>query len=125
MEHNLPQKPSASTLKKSLDTVSLRKAVHQQLEKDLECELGELDYSGSGYFEEILEILLSYFSKIIDNQPHRLANIIYRVDINERKLRRILDDPHDSSANLLAEMTLQRIMLKVFYRNVYNGTIQL
>jgi hypothetical protein len=107
-----------------LDTAAMRQAVLEQVHKDLDCELGDIDSTKDEFFDSILEKLKEYFTNIIDNQPNRLAQIIYRVDINEVKLRRVLANQPTSSASIIAKMTLERIMLKVFYRNVYNGNIR-
>jgi hypothetical protein len=125
MNNELPQQPSSQQVKSSLNTSGMREAVVKQLQKDLEWELNLVDFSNAEFFDIVLDKLITYFSNIIDNQPNKLAQIIYRVDINEAKLKRVLAKKHHSSAKVLAEMTLERIMLKVFYRNVYNGNIAL
>jgi hypothetical protein len=124
MPSNLPQQPSPQQVKSSLDTTAMREAVLEQVQKDLEWEVDGLDCKDIEFFDKLLAKLAAYFSKLIDNQPSNLAQIVYRVDINEAKLKRVLAEPHASSAIIFAQMTLQRIMLKVFYRNVYNGTIK-
>ncbi len=124
MSNNLPQQPSPKQVKSHLDTAAMRQAVLEQVHKDLDCELGDIDSTKDDFFDSILEKLKEYFTNIIDNQPNRLAQIIYRVDINEVKLRRVLANQPTSSASIIAKMTLERIMLKVFYRNVYNGNIR-
>jgi hypothetical protein len=125
MSNNLPQQPSTKQVKSHLDIAAMREAVLEQVQKDLDYELDDIDCTKREFFETLLEKLKVYFTNIIDNQPNRLAQIIYRVDINEVKLKRLLADQQASSAGLIAKLTLERIMLKVFYRNVYNGNIQL
>ena len=71
---------------------------------------------------QILENRLLY---IIENQVSTLSQIIYQVDLNEARITRLLKTDQNNSAELLAEEILRREMQKVFYRNVYNGTIRL
>jgi hypothetical protein len=123
MGKNLPEKNSLGEIKHALNTQQMRKAVFDQLKKDLDWEMENIDVEAGNFFAELTEKLTYYFNYIIENQPGKIPNFIYRVDIDESKLKRIMTQTESLSAQKLAEMTLERTMLKVFYRNVYNGNI--
>ncbi len=125
MGANLPQQPTFAQLQQKLDAYSFKKQVHEQVCKDLELTVESLDYNSNELYAKLLDILRKYFIHILENQPGKLPNIIYRVDVNESKLRRNLAEKGTDASLVISKMILEREMLKVFYRNVYNGSIKL
>ncbi len=62
-------------------------------------------------FKSILEGQINY---MITHDFHKLASILYRVDVSEAKLRKLLSDHQDeAAASILANLIIDRQMEKI------------
>lgn len=125
MSDPLPSNVSPSFLKNHLDTSALRKQLLAQIEKDLELESLNTSIDATPFFDDLKHELVVVMRHFIEHHAHRLPNIIYRVDLHELKVKRLLANPEVDAAEGLAEEVIFREMKKVFYRNVYSGNIQI
>lgn len=125
MSASLPEKFSPEEIKRHIDTENMRAQLLVQLAKDLRISELEVNVASTDFFSSLSQILTKRLSHIIDFQASSLSQIIYQVDLNEARIIRLLQENQGNSAALLADEILRREMQKVFYRNVYNGTIQL
>ena len=125
MSASLPERFSPEEIKRHIDTKNMRVQLIAQLEKDLQLSTLDVGVTAPDFFEELHQILTKRLSHIIDFQTSSLSQIIYQVDLNEARITRLLHERKGNSAEVLAEEILKREMQKVFYRNVYNGTIRL
>jgi len=121
----LPDKLQSEEIQTRIDTLDMRTQLLAQIIKDLGIEPWPLSAKAPDFFN-LLETELFYtLTAIIERQPQLLPNIIYRIDLSERKVKLLLNDPELNAAKALTEMVLHREMQKVFYRNVYSGKISI
>ena len=103
----------------------MRQQLLDQIIKDLGIEPWSLSAEEDDFFS-LLETELFYtITAIIERQPQLLPNIIYRIDLNEQRVKTMLLNPEGDATKDLTLLVLEREMKKVFYRNVYSGKIVL
>ena len=71
---------------------------------------------------EQLELLVTFIDDLIRNDFNRLLSILYRVDISEEKLKRMLAENKDTqvrSAELIAQLLVEREQEKIISRAKY------
>ena len=71
---------------------------------------------------EQLEVLVTFIDDLIRNDFNRLLSILYRVDISEEKLKRMLAENKDTqvrSAELIAQLLVEREQEKIISRAKY------
>lgn len=74
----------------------------------------EIVVSGSANFEDLKAILAEKFSELINTDFDHLIQLLYRIDINEMKLKEILKkNQNDDAGKLLAELTIERQLQKI------------
>lgn len=86
------------------------------LNNDLQIELAE-----KISFEEIREKLAAYINHLINHDFQQLIMLLYRVDVNERKLRALLkENQNDHAGNIIAELIIERQLQKIKTRKEYS-----
>jgi hypothetical protein len=71
-------------------------------------------------FQALQEKIAAEVSYLLRNNPERLLNLMYRLDIDENKFRFIIQNGLEANiAQQLAELVLEREMQKVYWRNKY------
>lgn len=69
---------------------------------------------GSEVFEEKLKSLAARINELLNHDFQKLIAVLYRMDINEKKLRRLLDENKDTDAGLIiAHMMIEREAQKI------------
>ena len=67
--------------------------------------------------EEIRSVLSAHISDLIDHDPNRLVSLLYRIDVNEHKLKQLLAARTGTdSALLIADLVLERQLQKLSTR---------
>lgn len=92
-------------------------AIRGSLDVDLEDGLS---------MDELKKLLADYINPLISNNFHKLISILYRVDINESKLRKLLtDNPAQDAGMIIAELIIERQLQKIKTKkeNKSNNTI--
>jgi hypothetical protein len=90
-----------------------------QLKKDL-----SLSGISSDYLKKVKdeESLVYYLTKLIENlliyHPDLFHNLLYRIDISERKIN---EHVRDNVQLELAELILKREAVKIYYRKKFNS----
>lgn len=70
---------------------------------------------------QIHHFLEAAFADLIDYNFAKLLQILYRADVNQDELKRLLDKAHgQNSAEIIANLYLNRQMAKVETRKKYN-----
>ena len=70
--------------------------------------------------EELTERLVNYINWLIQNDFQKLVNLLYKVDIQENKLRSVLrSNPGENAAELIAQLMIERQMQKIKTRQDY------
>ena len=81
----------------------------------LEQELGLI--SPSEIFQEKLNSLASVINDLLNNNFQKLIGILYRMDINENKLRRLLEENKNADAGMIiARLMIERESQKILTR---------
>lgn len=114
----LPRKITANELFNTLSTQKLQHALVLQVCKDLGVEPFDVLPGTPSFFEELRREIYSVMTAVIENQPQSLPNMIYRIDLNEKEVKRLLQNTHQDTAARLSELILHREMKKVYIRTV-------
>ena len=80
--------------------------------------------AGEDEFPEIeqLELFLAeQIQWLLENRIEKLMQIFYRLDINERKVREILENPSDKTSLNLAKLVIEREIKRAETRIKYSG----
>ncbi|HXB45109.1 MAG TPA: hypothetical protein VNV85_13670 [Puia sp.] len=86
------------------------------LKKDLEIDLAE-----KISFEEIKQKLTEYINHLISHDFQQLITLLYRVDVNENKLRGLLkENQHSDAAEMIAQLILERQLQKIKSRKEFS-----
>jgi len=77
--------------------------------------------------EELHHRLAGYINQLMVNDFSRLLNLLYRIDVNEEKLKTSLKEFYDKDAadviaTLVIERQLQKILLREQYKAKGSGT---
>ncbi len=77
--------------------------------------------------DQLLEILAAHINELIDHDFNKLVNVLYRIDVNESKLRQMLNEnAHDTGrviAGLIIERQLQKIAARESFRTNNDSSI--
>lgn len=64
--------------------------------------------------DELKKQLATYLNELLLHDFHSLVQLLYRVDVSEKKLKTVLQEsPNEDAGNLLAELVLQRQLEKL------------
>ena len=70
--------------------------------------------SGTTVFEEKIKSLATRVNELLNNDFQKLISVLYRMDINENKLRRLLEENKDTDAGLIiAHLMIEREAQKI------------
>lgn len=76
-------------------------------------------------YGRLLERVIAAIEYLIDHDLEKLKWILYRIDVNEKKLQEMLvNSPPGEAASIIAEMILQRQIEKAKTRKAYKSTDQ-
>lgn len=72
--------------------------------------------------EEIREQLISLINKLINKDFHALVQLLYRIDVDEKKIRNYLDqNANEDSASILADLIIERQSQKIESRKNFTN----
>lgn len=58
------------------------------------------------------EKLIDYLNEFINNDFSKVVQLLYRIDVSETKLKKVLHDhPNEDAANLIADLIMERIAI--------------
>ncbi len=79
----------------------------------------EISFSEFEHFTDALEKLVPIISHLLDHDFQRLLQIMYRIDIDEAKLKSALADikPAKEISRLIIERELQKVKTRLYYRS--------
>ncbi len=70
--------------------------------------------------DELLRFLTAHINSLINSNVEKLVSLLYRLDINEDKIRTSLDNNHgQDAAPLIAELIIERQEQKIRSRQQY------
>lgn len=87
----------------------------------------EINLDDNLSLEELHHRLAGYINQLMVNDFNRLLNLLYRIDVNEEKLKTSLKEFYDKDAadviaTLVIERQLQKILLREQYKAKGSGT---
>lgn len=86
--------------------------VKQIIEESLEVNL-------SGNLEEALTFFINH---LIQKDFQKLVSVLYKIDVDEEKLKRILkENPGKDAAELIAHLIIERELQKIETRKLFKG----
>jgi hypothetical protein len=72
-------------------------------------------------FDEIKEKMAAYINHLINHDFQQLVMLLYRVDVNESKLRSLLkENRNEHAGSLIAELIIERQLQKIKTRKEYS-----
>ena len=82
------------------------------------CLAIELSYTDS--FEEMKKTLAAYINGLIQRDFQKLIFVLYRVDVNEAKLKQLLQqNSAEDSGNIIADLIIERQLQKIESRQKF------
>ena len=72
-------------------------------------------------YEAFKNILVQKINELINTNFAELVNILYRLDISEKKLKEHLQNDNPDSAGVIAEMIIQRQAQKIETRTLFKS----
>jgi hypothetical protein len=89
------------------------------LKNYLEQELA-LDIPAHCSFGELKEKLSRHINQLVEHDFEKLVRLLYRIDVNEAKLKHILrEHPNENAGNLIAELIIERQIQKINTREQF------
>ena len=72
--------------------------------------------------DEIREKLLVLINELINKDFQTLIQLLYRIDVNEKKIRLYLNEkPNDDAASVLADLIIERQLQKIESRKKFRS----
>jgi hypothetical protein len=72
-------------------------------------------------FEEVKQKLTEHVNYLINNDFQQLVRLLYKVDVNEKKLRNVLIENKDNDAgNMIAQLIIERQLQKIKTRREFS-----
>lgn len=72
-------------------------------------------------YRQIHSQLAAYINNLIQNDFDRLVSYLYRIDVNEQKLKALLQqNPSEDAGNIIAELIIERQQQKIKTREQYS-----
>ena len=98
-------------------------ATMRQLEKDFSLDVDSVqlkDYQGN-LFEQLFDVVYPIINKLITNNYQQFLNILYRIDVNELKLKQEMAKVDANQySEVVTRLVLQKELQKVIIRNIYS-----
>lgn len=86
--------------------------------KQLAIEISALTGITINNYAGMEALLIAYINDLIANDFNRLLNLLYRVDVNEQKLKTMLrENPETDPGKLITIMLIERQLEKIRSRN--------
>lgn len=106
-------------------SVALLQDVVAQINKDFRLNGFDVEFSGEGEtaYQELSEQLIPVIEYMLEHQTETFWNLVYSIDLNEAKVKRILfgQEEVDNAIGQLTDLILKRELQKVVIRHFYSG----
>jgi len=80
----------------------------------------ELSLPGTTSYEELKEKLTAHINRLINSDFERLVYLLYRIDVNEEKMRQLLEQKEgENAAALIADLIIERQTEKIKSRQLF------
>ena len=71
--------------------------------------------------DQLKDMLTGYVNDLIDRNFNKLVNILYRIDVNEFKLRQMLNENPGEAGRIIAELIIERQLQKITSRENFRN----
>ena len=72
--------------------------------------------------DQIKERLTEYINDLIDHNFSKLVNLLYKIDVSESRLKRLLDETSGNNAgDIIAELIIERQIQKIESREQFTS----
>ena len=81
-----------------------------------------LEFSENLSINEIQEKIAAHIKGLIQNNFNRLVNLLYRIDVNESRLQRLLrENPGEDAGKIIAGLIVERQLQKIKTRRDFKS----
>jgi hypothetical protein len=81
-----------------------------------------LDLPGNIALAQLKEQLAAHINHLIKNDFEKLVFYLYRIDVNEQKMKAMLQAPHENSGELIAQLIIDRQLEKQKTKEQFRNT---
>ena len=71
-----------------------------------------LDLPNNISLAQLKEQLAAHINHLINHDFEKLVYYLYRIDVNEKKMKALLQSPHENSGELIAQLIIDRQLEK-------------
>jgi hypothetical protein len=71
-----------------------------------------LDLPENSSLDRLKEQLAAHINHLISHDFEKLVYYLYRIDVNEKKMKALLQSPHENSGELIAQLIIERQLEK-------------
>jgi len=71
--------------------------------------------------DQLTDMLTGYVNDLVDRNFNKLVNILYRIDVNELKLRQMLNENPGDAGRIIAELIIERQLQKIASRERFRN----
>jgi hypothetical protein len=71
--------------------------------------------------DQLADILAGHVNDLIDHDFNKLVNLLYRIDVNESKLRQMLNDNAHDAGRIIAGLIIERQLQKIAFRESFRS----
>jgi hypothetical protein len=80
-----------------------------------------IDFAGNASYAEIHAQLSAYINHLVKNDFEKLVSYLYRIDVNEQKLKTLLNQfPDEDAGNIIASLIIERQEQKLKTRELFS-----
>ncbi len=95
----------------------IEKCLIQIINKQIDSEFGE-----NISMPDLKEKLIEFINDLIQNDFQKLIIILYKIDVDENKLKKLLkDNPEKDTAETIAKMIIERVGEKIKTRRQFEA----
>ena len=70
--------------------------------------------------DQLTDILAEHINDLIDRNFNKLVNLLYRIDVNESKLRQMLNENSTDAGRVIAGLIVERQLQKIKTRQQFS-----
>ena len=71
--------------------------------------------------DQLADILAEHINDLIDRNFNKLVNLLYRIDVNESKLRQMLNENSTDAGKIIARLIIERQLQKIASRESFRN----
>jgi hypothetical protein len=72
--------------------------------------------------DQLADILSEHINDLIDRNFNKLVNLLYRIDVNESKLRQMLNENSNDAGRVIAGLIIERQLQKIASRESFRNS---